>query len=51
MNLKERNAGEKTEDGCRFEFGKNWALFLSRMDEERIVEAENSLKAMLMQKT
>ena len=31
----------------RFEFGKNWSSFLSVLDEERIVAAETSLKAML----
>ena len=30
-----------------FEFGKNWARFLSVMDEERIIQAEESLKKML----
>ncbi len=33
--------------GKRFEFGKNWQRFLSLLDEERIVEAEKSLKEML----
>ena len=31
----------------RFEFGKNWLRFLSVLNEERIVEAEKSLKQML----
>jgi len=31
----------------RFEFGKNWQRFLSLLNEERIVEAEKSLKKML----
>ncbi len=31
----------------RFEFGKNWTNFLSRLDETRILEAERSLKQML----
>jgi 2-polyprenyl-3-methyl-5-hydroxy-6-metoxy-1,4-benzoquinol methylase len=31
----------------RFEFGKNWINFLSRLDETRILEAERSLKEML----
>jgi len=30
----------------RFEFGKNWQRFLSILDEERILEAEKSLKEM-----
>ncbi len=33
--------------GERFEFGENWRRFLSVLNEERIVEAEQSLKAML----
>lgn len=33
--------------GARFQFGKNWQSFLSVLDEERIVEAENSLKEYL----
>ena len=33
--------------GKRFEFGKNWSRFLSCLNEERIVHAENSLKTML----
>ena len=31
----------------RFEFGKNWQRFLRRLDEERILEAEASLRSML----
>ncbi len=33
--------------GVRFEFGKNWAAFLSVLDDERISTAEASLKQML----
>ena len=33
--------------GERFEFGKNWARFLAVLNEERIAEAENSLRQML----
>jgi 2-polyprenyl-6-hydroxyphenyl methylase/3-demethylubiquinone-9 3-methyltransferase len=33
--------------GERFEFGENWRRFLSVLDEERIVEAERSLRQML----
>jgi len=33
--------------GNRFEFGKNWQRFLSLLNEERISEAEKSLKQML----
>jgi 2-polyprenyl-3-methyl-5-hydroxy-6-metoxy-1,4-benzoquinol methylase len=35
--------------GQRFEFGKNWESFLSRIDESRIRGAEDSLKTMLSQ--
>ncbi|MBL4606319.1 MAG: methyltransferase domain-containing protein [Pseudomonadales bacterium] len=31
----------------RFEFGRNWSAFLSTLNEERLVEAERSLKDML----
>ncbi len=31
----------------RFAFGKNWQRFLLRLSEDRIIEAENSLKSML----
>jgi SAM-dependent methyltransferase len=31
----------------RFEFGKNWAGFLRRLDDDRIAEAERSLQRML----
>lgn len=33
--------------GERFEFGKNWSAFLTVLDEERILKAEESLKQML----
>jgi 2-polyprenyl-6-hydroxyphenyl methylase/3-demethylubiquinone-9 3-methyltransferase len=33
--------------GKRFEFGKNWQRFLSVLNEDRILEAEKSLKQML----
>jgi 2-polyprenyl-6-hydroxyphenyl methylase/3-demethylubiquinone-9 3-methyltransferase len=35
------------ESGERFEFGRNWARFLEILNEERIAEAESSLKKML----
>ena len=35
------------EAGQRFEFGKNWEHFLSRVDEARIWRAERSLREML----
>jgi SAM-dependent methyltransferase len=34
-------------DGRRFEFGKNWTRFLSVLSEDRIIEAEKSLRTML----
>jgi 2-polyprenyl-3-methyl-5-hydroxy-6-metoxy-1,4-benzoquinol methylase len=34
-------------EGKRFEFGKNWSRFLTRLDEQRIAAAEASLKQML----
>lgn len=33
--------------GQRFEFGQNWSRFLTVLNEERIVEAENSIKSLL----
>jgi len=33
--------------GQRFEFGKNWQRFLATLDDERIAQAESSLKEML----
>ncbi len=38
---------EEVQTGKRFEFGKNWAAFLSTLDDDRIRIAENSLKEML----
>jgi 2-polyprenyl-6-hydroxyphenyl methylase/3-demethylubiquinone-9 3-methyltransferase len=38
---------EQVRQGKRFEFGKNWQNFLSLLNDERIVEAEKSLKTML----
>ena len=38
---------DEIEKGERFEFGKNWSAFLSVLDEERILKAEESLKEML----
>ncbi|MFH0793763.1 MAG: class I SAM-dependent methyltransferase [bacterium] len=37
--------------GERFEFGKNWRAFLATLDEDRIREAENSLRKMLERET
>lgn len=35
------------EQGMRFGFGKNWQSFLQMLDENRIIEAENSIKKSL----
>lgn len=43
----DRTYGQEVERGERFEFGKNWRRFLSTLSDERISEAENSLKKML----
>ncbi|OGT14850.1 MAG: hypothetical protein A3J49_10860 [Gallionellales bacterium RIFCSPHIGHO2_02_FULL_57_16] len=40
-------ANQEIEAGARFKFGANWARFLSMLDDERIAEAEASLKEML----
>jgi len=37
----------ETASGERFEFGKNWSQFLELLDDNRINEAEASLKQML----
>jgi 2-polyprenyl-3-methyl-5-hydroxy-6-metoxy-1,4-benzoquinol methylase len=37
----------KSNKGSRFEFGKNWERFLKILNEDRILEAEKSLKQML----
>lgn len=46
FNLAEKHAHEVA-SGERFEFGENWAAFLSVLDDERISKAEDSLKEML----
>ena len=38
---------DEVASGERFEFGKNWAAFLSILDDERITTAEASLRQML----
>ena len=38
---------EEVAKGRRFRFGKNWAAFLSTLDDARIAEAEKSLQGML----
>jgi 2-polyprenyl-3-methyl-5-hydroxy-6-metoxy-1,4-benzoquinol methylase len=42
-----KNDSAKVPPCIRFKFGNNWTRFLSLLDEERISEAENSLKYML----
>jgi 2-polyprenyl-6-hydroxyphenyl methylase/3-demethylubiquinone-9 3-methyltransferase len=37
-----------TDEKLRFEFGENWGRFIANLTEDQIVEAENSLKFMLM---
>jgi 2-polyprenyl-6-hydroxyphenyl methylase/3-demethylubiquinone-9 3-methyltransferase len=39
--------GAEVERGERFEFGKNWSAFLVVLDDERIANAEESLRQML----
>lgn len=41
------SAVAEIKDGRRFQFGKNWSHFLTILDEERILQAEKSLCAML----
>lgn len=38
---------QELDQGKRFAFGQNWANFLRTLDEERVLEAERSLKQML----
>jgi 2-polyprenyl-3-methyl-5-hydroxy-6-metoxy-1,4-benzoquinol methylase len=38
---------EEVRKGERFEFGKNWSNFLSLLNDERILQAEESLRSML----
>ena len=42
-----RAHGDEVRAGERFEFGKNWSRFLELLDDERIAQAEVSLKRML----
>lgn len=46
MSIESKFATEVSQ-GDRFEFGKNWEKFLSVLNDERIKEAEDSLKSML----
>jgi 2-polyprenyl-6-hydroxyphenyl methylase/3-demethylubiquinone-9 3-methyltransferase len=43
--------GQELRRELRFEFGRNWRRFLSTLDEERILEAERSLRLMLEAET
>ncbi len=38
---------KEVSDGQRFKFGENWKKFLTRLNDERIKQAETSLKTML----
>lgn len=38
---------QEVSNGNRFEFGKNWASYLESLDDQRIKEAETSLRKML----
>ena len=42
-----RTHGAEVSDGERFEFGANWARFLTVLNDERIAHAEHSLRSML----
>ncbi|MEQ1642482.1 MAG: class I SAM-dependent methyltransferase [Pyrinomonadaceae bacterium] len=46
INIAEQH-GREVASGERFEFGKNWSAFLAVLDDERIEQAEKSLKEML----
>ena len=47
MQQTAKQHAQEVERGERFEFGKNWSQFLTVLNEERIVKAEQSLKEML----
>lgn len=38
---------QEVKQGGRFQFGKNWSSFLSMLDGDRILEAQESLGEML----
>ncbi|MBS0397923.1 MAG: class I SAM-dependent methyltransferase, partial [Proteobacteria bacterium] len=46
MSISSTHAGEVAR-GERFEFGRNWAHFLSLLDDRRIAQAQESLSSML----
>jgi SAM-dependent methyltransferase len=41
------NCEQEVTQGLRFQFGRNWRRFLSGLNDQRIAEAENSIKRML----
>jgi len=45
MNMTKTHS-EEVSKGERFQFGANWAAFLGTLNDERIKEAEDSLKKM-----
>lgn len=47
MPLQHSDHSSEVNSGERFQFGENWARFLSTLDESRIAVAEQSLKTML----
>ena len=53
MNATETTVSHAHEvaQGERFEFGANWQKFLTLLDDQRIAQAEQSLKAMLETET
>lgn len=53
MNVTQTTASHAHEvaQGERFEFGANWQKFLTLLDDQRIAQAEQSLKAMLETET
>jgi 2-polyprenyl-3-methyl-5-hydroxy-6-metoxy-1,4-benzoquinol methylase len=46
MNIKTKHS-EEISQGERFQFGANWETFLSTLNDERVLEAEQSLRDML----
>ena len=45
MSIKEFQ--KEVKEGKRFEFGKNWKSFLTKLNDERVKQAENSFKTLL----
>lgn len=39
-----KNHKEEIDSGERFAFGDNWTMFLKTLDEQRIIQATDSLK-------